>query len=224
MTSPQAMHAAVLNGFPSRQDHADGRVLWRLDRSGAHEVLLYISSPTAPDLTHLMEQAGWPTIQTWQTRPYDKFLATLERGQHWAFRLTANPARSGTKPRPDTTKEKPAEQPDPKAGADQSEGKNRSSQRFGHVTVSQQHDWLLQRAERNGFRVLLGTMDEPDVIIRERSTLNFQRNGSRVTIRQATYDGRLEVVDPDALRRVMMSGLGHGKAYGCGLLTVAPTE
>jgi CRISPR system Cascade subunit CasE len=62
---------------------------------------------------------------------------------------------------------------------------------------------------------------EPDLTVHQRQTYSFQRNGSRVTLRVATYDGRLEVTDPGALRTVLTTGLGHAKAYGCGLLTLA---
>jgi len=42
-----------------------------------------------------------------------------------------------------------------------------------------------------------------------------------VTLVTVTYDGLLEVTDPDALRRTLTRGLGRAKAYGCGLLTLA---
>jgi CRISPR system Cascade subunit CasE len=45
-----------------------------------------------------------------------------------------------------------------------------------------------------------------------------------VTVTRVTYDGRLRVVDPDALRRTLTAGLGKAKAYGCGLMTLAPAE
>lgn len=37
-----------------------------------------------------------------------------------------------------------------------------------------------------------------------------------------TFDGRLEVTDPAALRRTLTQGIGKAKAYGCGLITLAP--
>ncbi len=37
----------------------------------------------------------------------------------------------------------------------------------------------------------------------------------------AAVDGLLDVTDPDVLRQALIEGLGHGKAYGCGLLTLA---
>ncbi|WP_373920440.1 type I-E CRISPR-associated protein Cas6/Cse3/CasE [Streptomyces sp. B29(2018)] len=42
-----------------------------------------------------------------------------------------------------------------------------------------------------------------------------------VHLRTATYDGLLDVADPDTLRQTLTDGIGHGKAYGYGLLTLA---
>jgi CRISPR system Cascade subunit CasE len=35
------------------------------------------------------------------------------------------------------------------------------------------------------------------------------------------FAGHLAVSDPDALRRSLVVGIGHARAYGCGLLTLA---
>lgn len=198
LTSPHVMHAAVLCGFadPAVGGNGRPRTLWRLDGSG-HDQMLYIVSPVEPDLTHLVEQAGRPTTETWQTCWYGDFLAALRDGQRWAFRLTANPVRDGRLGhRPDT-------------------------QRVGHVTVEQQRHWLLSRAERAGFRVTTTESGVPDMTVHRRHTYAFHRDGQRVTLRVATYDGQLEVANADALRAVLTTGLGHAKAYGCGLLTLA---
>jgi CRISPR system Cascade subunit CasE len=201
LTSPQAMHASVLAAFPSPTTGcaSQPRTLWRLDES-SHGLLLYIVSPTAPDLTHLVEQAGWPTTETWETRRYADFLTSLHTGQRWAFRLTANPVRNGRLPhKPDT-------------------------QRVGHVTVEQQRQWLLSRATQAGFLVPANIHGEPSVTVHGRQTLTFNRNGHRVTLRVVTYDGQLEVTDAAALRTSLTVGVGHAKAYGCGLLTLAPAD
>lgn len=198
LSSPQAMHAALLSAFAEPASGGGGRprLLWRVDGS-AHQRTLYLVSPTEPDLTHLVEQAGWPTTETWDTRKYADFLSSLGTGERWAFRLTANPVRDGrVRHRSDT-------------------------RRLGHVTVEQQREWLLTRAARAGFRVTTTAAGEPDLVIHGRQTLSFQRGAGRVTLRVATYDGHLEIVDADALRNTLTCGIGHAKAYGCGLLTLA---
>jgi CRISPR system Cascade subunit CasE len=204
--SPQVMHAAVLASFPGRlADRTPERVLWRLDL-GDGEALLYVVSPEEPDFTHLIEQAGWPTLQTWESRDYAPLLDRLAVGQRWAFRLTANPTRS-----------RPA-----KDGA--------PSQRFGHVTVAQQQSWLVSRAVRGGFEV--PAVPGPDgegrpengFVVRNRTVDRFRRGDSTVTLARATFDGQLIVRDPALLRSTLVGGLGPAKGYGCGLITLAPVS
>jgi CRISPR system Cascade subunit CasE len=216
LSSPHVMHAAVLAGFPDPAvtgtttagptaiGPGGGRILWRLDQHTPPQVSLYIASPTEPDLTHLVEQAGWPTTNTWHTRPYTPFLTSLRPGQQWAFRLTANPVRYGNPPK---------NAPNPT-----------QRQRFGHVTATQQQQWLLDRAERAGFRLTTNTSGETELTVHNRATHTFRRGTGTVTLRTATFDGRLEVTDADVLRTVLTGGLGHAKAYGCGLLTLAPAD
>ena len=202
LASPQRVHAAVLAAFPP--GHADptpeGRVLWRVDQH-QHEIALYLLSPQEPDLTHLVEQVGWPTTHTWQTRPYGPLLQRLASGQRWAFRLTANPTRSSRKNSEATR-----------------------SQRFGHVTVAQQTQWLLDRAGRNGFAIPDTQHKEPDVAVHARDHRAFPRDGATVTLRTARFEGILEVTDPDLLRHALVHGIGPAKGYGCGLLTLAPPQ
>lgn len=200
LASPQRVHAGVAQGFPTMDGPAEPeRVLWRLDRD-QQKAMLYIVSPRRPDLTHLVEQAGWPTITPgWESRDYQPLLDRLTAGQRWAFRLMANPVRNR-----------------------RSSDDSRRTQRFGHVTVAQQTEWLLDRAGRLGFVIPKAAHDEPDVAVRNREILRFDRQGHTVTLATAVFEGMLDVVDADKLRRALVAGVGSGKGYGCGLLTLAP--
>jgi len=199
LASPQKLHAAVLAAFPSTaQTEGEGRVLWRIDQH-PNQVVLYLASPGKPDLTHLVEQVGWPSSHGWDTRDYTTLLDRLTTGEEWRFRLKANPVSSRRK---NTTVER--------------------SQRFGHVTVAQQACWLLDRAERNGFTVPEGEHGEPDVAVRGRETLKFARAGQTVTLATAVFEGRLKITDAELFRSNLIHGIGPAKGYGCGLLTLAP--
>ncbi|WP_033441491.1 type I-E CRISPR-associated protein Cas6/Cse3/CasE [Saccharothrix sp. NRRL B-16314] len=202
LASPQKLHAAVMASFPTTTavPDSDGRVLWRIDRR-QHQVMLYLVGPQRPDLTHLVEQVGWPTTHEWDTRDYRALLDRLDAGQEWAFRLKANPVSSRRK-NADSTR----------------------SQRFGHVTVAQQSEWLLRRTERHGFTIPTGEHKEPDVAVRERETLSFARQGTDVTLSTAVFEGRLHISNPDSLRATLVNGIGPAKGYGCGLLTLAPVR
>lgn len=132
LASPQRLHAAVMSSFagalPSDTDRP--RPLWRLDRNAKAEVLLYIVSEERPDLTNLVEQAGWPTTAAWETYEYGTFLAGLRTGDAWAFRLTANPVHHIRRKEGEPTK------------------------RTAHVGPRHQMGWLLARQEAAGFRIL----------------------------------------------------------------------
>lgn len=109
--------------------------------------------------------------------------------------------------------------------------------------------WLLQRQEASGFSVLekpaeqrllpSGTTrkgqphhgDRYELTVHDRRALSFDKprgpaatkaRKAPVSLVTVTFDGRLEVTDPELLRRTLRQGLGKAKAYGCGLLTLAP--
>lgn len=190
--SPRAMHAAVESGFPPTSDAAPGRALWRVDVAGARQ-WLYVVSPDRPDLTHLVEQAGWPTsIDPWQTRSYSGFLEAVAEGQQWGFRLRANPVKQLRDQRA----------------------------RVPHVTADQQREWLIERSSSLGFRIPDAAERTPAVTVSDRQRRSFRRESATVTLVTAQFDGVLVVQDPDILRRTLCQGVGRGKAYGCGLLTL----
>lgn len=196
LASPQRIHAAVLAAFPESLAQAErGRVLWRLDE-GSFDPVLYVVSPGRPDLTHLVEAAGRPTYG-WRTGHYGDFLQRLATGSRWAFRLRANPVHN--------------------ARADAGE----RGKRFAHVTADQQTAWFLRQAERHGFAVDDASAGAPDVVVRARRTFRFDRDGQTVTLATAVFEGTLRVVEVEALRSALVEGIGPGKGYGCGLLTLA---
>ncbi|MFY7069271.1 type I-E CRISPR-associated protein Cas6/Cse3/CasE [Nocardiopsis changdeensis] len=221
LSSPQVLHAAVMGCFPEILPSEPGgpRVLWRLDRNSRAEVLLYVVSPTRPLMDDLMDQAGWRGVddpeRVWKSHDYTGFLDRLSKGQTWAFRLTANPVHSIRRKDGEPTKV------------------------TAHVTPRHQAGWLIQRQDASGFVIvrkpsdqqLLPGEDEYELTVHDRNAAGFDkpdprpdRRGKRmrVPIVTATFDGRLTVTDPEALRRVLCAGLGRAKAYGCGLMTLAP--
>ncbi|WP_375001934.1 type I-E CRISPR-associated protein Cas6/Cse3/CasE [Aeromicrobium sp. CTD01-1L150] len=199
LSSPQRMHAAVLHGFPPTDA---GRVLWRVDARERHDVSLFVVSTEHPDMTSLVEQAGWPARPdaTWEAKAYGPFLDRLAAGQRWAFRLRANPVI-----------------------------RRRENDRTQTIPLlpKDQLAWLTGRAESLGVAFPHGTDDRPNIEITEQGRHVFDRrsaaqgHGRRVTIAHARYDGVLEVSDPARLQKALIQGVGRAKAYGCGLLTLA---
>ncbi len=198
LASPQRLHAAVESSFPSDAEK-DNRNLWRIDRLKNTMYLLVLSNGK-PDFSHIIDQFGWPGAeQKWETRNYSPLMERIESGQQWQFRLRANPVHSV------------------KSSIDAETGG--SSQRgkvYAHVTVQQQEQWLMERAEKNGFR-----LRKSSFCVVQQEVRKFFRNGKPVTLGIATFEGILEVADAPLFIDALTSGIGRAKAYGCGLLTIA---
>ncbi|MCZ7432313.1 type I-E CRISPR-associated protein Cas6/Cse3/CasE [Streptomyces sp. WMMC1477] len=218
--SPHFMHGAVNMAFPDLPPRGSDapRVLWRVDHHTSGRADLIMVSPARPDLTHLVEQAGWPTLEEpgWTTFAYGAFLDDLAVGEVWAFRLTANPVHHTRKP---------------------GQSRETRTKRTAHLTAPHQVRWLLQRQERAGFEVTrkpadrqpTDSGDEHEVIVHNKAPLQFRRQGDGgprrdVRLVSVTFDGRLRITDVDAFRHTLTHGLGKAKAYGCGLMTLAPVR
>ncbi len=225
--SSQSMHALVMGSCGPDAGTAGPsgeRVLWRVDESAGRRIDLYVLSPHEPDLTGAVEQAGWPTAHAWDCRPYTPLLERLSVGQRWRFRLTANPVRS-------------------KSVAGQTGSRGRV---VPHLTRRHQAEWFLSHTTGWGFEVPTNSLEydvqTPDgdtghvvpdqLAISKHDVASFDRHtetshgpqSNRVQITRVTYDGVLEVADADALRRSLVHGMGRAKAYGCGLMTLAPVS
>lgn len=214
LTNPQAMHAAVRASFPPDISEGDARVLWRVDAHD-HESVLYIVGPEKPTGAVIVEQAGWDSRPA-QTADYSRFLASLMKGQRWHFEIVANPTYS---------------EPNGKRGKVKA-----------HVSARHQIDWLYKRASQAGFalapraddpctdeeRVRWAASDAPMVMERWTDVFgkgNEPRGGrNQVRISKVRFSGTLEITDADAIRHALTHGIGRARAYGCGLLTLAPVK
>ena len=76
-------------------------------------------------------------------------------------------------------------------------------------------DWWARRAP--GCGLALRT-----VHMRQMEDLCGVRNGEAVRHAAARFEGIAVVEDPDSLRSAVLAGIGRGKSYGCGLLSIAP--
>ena len=78
--------------------------------------------------------------------------------------------------------------------------------------------WLAQREKRCGFRVEGDVMTQTGYVYVNKSAK--AEGGHR--LRSALYEGILEVTDAEAFAKTLAAGIGPAKAYGFGLLSVAP--
>lgn len=53
------------------------------------------------------------------------------------------------------------------------------------------------------------------------TTITGKRNNAKITLRPWTIEGTAAITDPAKLVELIFSGAGRGKAYGCGLISIA---
>ena len=168
------------------------RNLWRIDSRAGQKYLLLLSE-TPPDLTQAAAQFA-PPGEHWQTKSYDPLLTRILPGSCWQFRLTANPTKSSKDPQNPAARGTVA----------------------AHCTTQYQKQWLLERAAKHGF-----ALREEEFTVTRVQWQHFAKHGTRpVTLLAVTYEGILQVTDAEQFRALLCQGMGRGKAYGLGLMTV----
>lgn len=153
---------------------------------------LLLLSPEPPNLSSMAAQIGYGE-DAWEILNYDVLLNKVEAGSVWRFRITANPTQSG---------------PSVNGGR----GKVKA------ITVaSRQCEWIVQQGRKHGFDV------KPDEFkLLKSEWLKFHKAGNVVSLLSSTFEGILTVTDREQFIQALEQGVGRGKAYGMGLLTVIP--
>jgi len=206
------MHRTLLRAFPNAADGGPGRVLFRVDQERSEPSLVLVQSSRTPTWSAL--PVGY--LLDVQTKPLDRL--TLVSGQRLRFRLRANPTKRV-------------------AAKNERLGGVMVGKRIGLTTEADQVRWLLRKGEASGFRIPGAWVEAKDPetnqpiqlpnfrvdVVPDGRDLNGKPGhaGEFVAVR---FDGVLVVTDPDAFRNTIAAGIGTGKAFGFGLLSVAPAE
>jgi CRISPR system Cascade subunit CasE len=107
----------------------------------------------------------------------------------------------------------------------------RNAKRQGLLRLEEQQAWLKRKGKQHGFSIppitsfdlLESSQERIDVLISQVQMLRArQHSGNAIRIFSVLYDGILQVTEPDDFRSALEAGIGHGKAMGLGLLSVAP--
>jgi len=212
------MHRTVLSAFPDNGKttsfRSDNNVLYRVDiRRDTGVPVLLVQSGREPDWEVLAARRNY-LVDCAEPNPQckrlDTFLQRLVLGQMLAFRLRANVTRKI----------------DTKSGPD---GKKNNGRRVPLRQREEQIEWLRRKAEQGGFELpgVPLAPEIPDVIVRqERDLKSLHCNGGfskqRITLASVLFDGRLRITDLELFKQTLARGVGSAKAFGFGLLSVAP--
>jgi CRISPR system Cascade subunit CasE len=175
------------------------RFLFRIERGiredGPQSVIL-MQSDMKPDLNYAFQNAPG-LLSYWQTR--ELRIAPL-LGTRYRFRLLANPTKKQSM-----------------------EGRN-NSRRVALIGEELQRNWLNREGGKHGFTI--------DKVAIQRSGFKqgckHEYMGSQgktehaIKLSVVQFDGFLTVTDANVFNDALRNGIGPGRAFGCGLLSVIP--
>lgn len=220
----QAMHKRILSAFgdtEARAARAAFGVLYRVEHDArTNMTAVLVQSSERPDWSCLPAQylreheADNPACKS----VVDKY-AGLKAGMHLRFRLRANPTRKI----------------ETKTLAD---GKRRNGKRVELRDEAEQAAWLERKAAQHGFRLrAVRSIDEDKRTGLRKSQDEDANDGGdvaaagddkrvrppRLTFASMLFEGELIVTNKELFVAALEGGVGTGKAYGFGLLSIAPS-
>jgi CRISPR system Cascade subunit CasE len=205
LSDPYQMHATLCRAFStSDQKCSEGEFLWRLEPETGpddHPRVL-VQSRSRPDWSRI-NISDWMATADPAIDLSDRLkLSSLAVGHRFRFRLRANPCVT------------------------------RNHKRLGLLRLLDQEAWVARKGELHGFTVRRlapsGPTEPSEVrfdvrVTQEQMLRGKQHAGNGIRVFAVLFDGILTVIDPEKFRLALHTGIGHGKALGLGLLSVAPT-
>lgn len=202
LARPYEMHRTLLSAFPQGKVDIDRTaedaigLLYRIDedaRTGALHLL--VQSQQAPTWGVLADRDYLlPVADNPATREVN---LQLQIGQALAFRLRANPTRR------------------------LSAGKGNKGKRIGIYNEKEQEAWLQRKGDQHGFRVLHVQLSRSNMLRQVDVIRDNKGNVHDLKLFSVQFDGILQVVDSERFVQSIGAGIGSGKAFGFGLLSVA---
>ena len=204
LRDPYEFHCTIMRAFPPIMDpEMEPRAFWGVlyrvehDRRAPH-VTVYVQSRVMPDWsfleTHMLVRDSVPNPSTKSvTEAYNR----LTRGRVLRFRLRANPTK-----KVDTKSDEM--------------GNRRNGRRVPLLKVEEQVRWLARKAEQHGFDLLHVSIASAGA----RERLQSRKVGG--AFQGVLFEGQISVRDPEVFREALANGIGPGKAFGFGLLSIAP--
>ncbi|MGO9118466.1 MAG: type I-E CRISPR-associated protein Cas6/Cse3/CasE [Desulfomonilaceae bacterium] len=233
MAHPYEMHRTLMKAFPHTAEDAQSKareefgVLFRADLDDLPDaVKVYVQSRIEPNWSFLDElndylcaDMGMPEYEYKDIMPACR---KIQNGQVFSFRLRANPTK--------------------RIGKVIKGGPELKGKRVGLVHEEKQVEWLIgkgrarEKDRPGGFEILMREIEDQKGELRQIFRVNVDGEGKqegrkkengrsyKMTHLAVRFDGLLRVTDAGAFRETLTRGIGSGKAYGFGLLSIAPVN
>ncbi|MFH1069490.1 MAG: type I-E CRISPR-associated protein Cas6/Cse3/CasE [Candidatus Glassbacteria bacterium] len=237
--SAKEVEQEILKDVHARRD-VDRGFLFRIDPQPGGRVVILVQSAKKPDWDYAFHNASHLLAAPWECKEIDP---CFTEGQRLRFRFVANPTKKiGTikkKERLGYTKDElravkgrhGKRIPVPSVDEIEKWHRDNPNEDVRTFICSKLLDWLAHQAEISGFSL------ERDFITVQPGYSYFKKPGNGSTEeredkrkydearpRSVRYEGILRVTDPERLKEILIRGIGPGKAFGFGLISVAPSR
>lgn len=213
------LHRTVLRAFPDRRETSDTdddtapgdgarrrfSLLYRLDESPSGRPVLLVQSGAYPDWGMLRGRSARYLLKEADIKDVAASYSALTAGRILTFKLHANPTK-----KVDLRQDK-----DPG---------RRNGRRVVLVKEEEHLAWIVRKGEQSGFDLVRRGDGFPTVQVSPVQRVVGHGSPDTRTFGAVTFEGVLRVTDANLLRAALVVGLGSGKAYGFGLLSLAPVR
>ncbi len=191
IADPYQMHRSVMRAFPDDLSSDQERVLFRLETPRGGPPVLLVQSHTEPDWSWLASDDG--------ARGY--LMVAEDPNPHVkSFGLDLEPSQIlAFRLRANPTVK-------------------RNGKRLGLYREEEQLEWVARKAKQSGLRLVSVRTSKEKVMDWVAHRGSREENLRLLSVQ---FDGLLEVGDPARLRQAVEKGIGSGKGFGFGLLSLA---
>lgn len=95
--------------------------------------------------------------------------------------------------------------------------------RVAVYSEKEQIEWLRNKGEQHGFRLtsVQVNSDVANVSTIPNGKIFGEHEKGKLTFNAVVFDGNLQITDAEKFKNALIDGIGQGKAYGFGLLSIA---
>lgn len=232
---PQELHKTISSGFPKIENPPNTpkhlrktprnqyNILHRLDIDRHRgKAFLLVQSEQEPNWSFLDADYA----NEIETKEVGENYEAIENGMRLIFRLQANPTKR-------VANRYEYENDKKRAEFDKKFKDSKNRRRISIYKEEEQIEWLARQGENFGFEIADLKINPAvrNVISAKEGKIEFKKPDEnnpdkkhQVTYGSVVFEGVLQVTDADKFREALVNGIGQGKAYGFGLLSVAKVK
>lgn len=186
------LHRTIMHAFPKDQGRQKSSVLFRLEQNNPS------SSVNLRILVQSKVRPDWSFIESNEqfiANPgieVKEFNPIIRRNEIYRFTLSVNPTRRNKE----------------------------SSKLIPIFNEDELNSWIVAKGAQYGFEPIFSSL----IIKKNPPYVFYKRNGDqtqKINLVITNFSGLLKVVDQEKLLLGLTNGIGRGKSFGCGLLSLA---